>query len=104
MIRASREIRTKTVKPGSSRVSDRRWRKARLLGAAWRAGDSDARFSLIQRWRAFLSLKVGMPWQERLALANEARERNAQTKHRERAKTALKKRELRPYLESTRDL
>jgi hypothetical protein len=52
--------------------------KARLLGAAWRSDDncvvrSKARFSLIQRWRAFRSLKVGKPWRERLALANEAR-------------------------------
>jgi hypothetical protein len=87
----------------SSRMSLRRWRKARSNGAAWRAGDSDARFSLIQRWRAFQSLKVGMPWQERLALANKARARNLARRRREKAKAALEKRELNPFLLSSRD-
>ena len=88
------------VKSVSSRMSLRRWRKARSNGAAWRAGDSGARFSLIQRWRAFRSLKVGMPWQERLALANEARKRNCdERKMRERMDQLC-----RSWQESTGDL
>ena len=75
-------------------------RKAALLSRAFRDGDSDSRFSLVQRWRAYLSLSVGMPWPERLAMANAARARN-------RAARELAKKKVnasRPYLESTRDL
>ena len=61
---------------------------------------SNARFSLSQRWRAFRSLKVGMPWQERLERANAARKRNQERRKVEQAKAAA----LRPFLESTRDL
>lgn len=51
------------------------------------------------RGKAYLSLSVGMPWQQRLELANAARKRNQEA----RALAKKKTESLRPYMESTRD-
>ena len=54
----------------------------------------------MQRHRGYLSLSVGMPWQERLALAMAARKRNREARLLEKAKADA----LRPYFDSTREL
>lgn len=77
-----------------------RERRASRLSAEFRAGDAKAGFSLFQRYRAFKSLILGMPWPERLARANKAWER----KRKEQLERERFDRLSRPYRESTRDL
>jgi hypothetical protein len=77
-----------------------RQRRSSRLSAEWHAGSSEARFSLVQRSHAYMSLAVGMPWQQRLELAMAARKRNQEARKVEKAKADA----LRPYMESTRDL
>jgi hypothetical protein len=88
---------------GSSHTSGWRRRKAGRLSVDFKKGDRDAAWRLKQRYRAILGLQSGMPWQERLALANEARARNLERRRREEAEAALEKRELNPFLLSSRD-
>ena len=90
----------RTVPVGASKGAMKRLRRCSLLSRAFRAGDASAAFSLTRRHRAYLSLSVGMPWQERLALANAARARNKAA----RLEAKTKADSLRPYMESTRDL
>lgn len=89
----------RTVFPSSSARSLIRKRKSSRASLAFKLGNSAARFLLHQRHRAYLSLSVGMPWQQRLELANAARKRNAEA----RAVAKQKADSLRPYMESTRD-
>ena len=77
-----------------------RSRRSSLLSAKFRQGDPDAAYRLFTRALAFKSLAVGMPWQQRLELANAARRRNQEARKLEKAKADA----LRPYMESTRDL
>lgn len=93
----------RTVFPTTSPKSERRVGLASQLSHEFRGGSVDAQFRLAQRYRAYLSLSVGMPWQERLALANEARARNLVRRRREKARAALEKRELEPFMNSSRD-
>jgi hypothetical protein len=90
----------RTVQVGTSRNALRRRRRSSLLSREWSAGSIHARQILSQRHRGFLSLSVGMPWQQRLELANAARKRNREARAVEKAKADA----LRPYMESTRDL
>jgi len=86
--------------PGSSKKALQRARRASLNSRAFRAGSFEAWKSLASRYHAYLSLAVGMPWQERLALANEARKRHRAARKMREAKEAA----MRPYMESTREL
>jgi len=90
----------RTVFPSTNPQSLYRQRKAGLNARAFRGGDSAARLALINRLRGYLSLSVGMPWPERLKLANAARARNKLAREAQAKKAAAS----RPYLESTRDL
>lgn len=90
----------RTVPVGASRTSLRRLNVAGQNSRAFRLGDYDARFSLIQRHRAYLSLSTGMPWPERLQLAMAASARNREARRIQAEKDAAQ----RPYLESSRDL
>ena len=90
----------RNVFPTSNEMSLWRMRRASLLSAEYKAGSRRARGRLSQRHRGYLSLSVGMPWQQRLELANAARKRNQEARKLEQAKASA----LRPYLESTRDL
>ena len=90
----------RTVFQGCSRRARQRRRRASLLSREWNMGSVHACQILSQRHRGYLSLSVGMPWQERIALANAAKARNREARAQEKAKTDA----LRPYLESTRDL
>jgi len=91
---------TRTVDAGCSKAGLYRQRRSSLLSARLSAGDSSAAFRLSRRFRGFLSLSVGMPWQQRIELANAARKRNREARAQEKAKADA----LRPYMESTRDL
>ena len=93
----------RTVVQGSSQRALRRLRRSALLARALLARDSSARLPLFQRWRAYLSLSVGMPWPERLALANAARARNVAARKLEKERTAAQAGD-RKLLEQTRDL
>jgi hypothetical protein len=93
----------RTVFPTTSLKSARRVRRATLLSRAFRLGDGAARFSLQQRHCGFLSLSSGMPWPERLALANAARARNVAARKLEKERTAAQAGD-RKLLEQTRDL
>ena len=90
----------RTIPAGSTLSARKRLRRVSLLSRAFREGDRAAGHSLVARFNAYLSLSVGMPWPERLALANAARTRNKAA--RELAKT--KADAQRPYMESTREL
>jgi hypothetical protein len=83
---------------GSSKWARIRLRKASRLSRLFRLGNLDAAFRLSRRARAYASLAVGMPWQQRLELANAARKRNQEVRKAEKAKADA----LRPYMESTR--
>ena len=54
-----------------------------------------------QRWKAYKSLSVGMPWPERLALANAARARNIAARKAEKERAAVEER-LQRELDQTR--
>jgi hypothetical protein len=86
--------------PDSSRTSRWRTRKATLLSRAFHEGNRDAAWRLQQRYRAFLSLQHGMPWQERLAFANEARRKNREFRIQREQMNEV----CRPWCETTRDL
>jgi hypothetical protein len=81
------------VTPGSSVSARKRLRRASLLSRAFRAGDKRAAKRLFFRGLAYRSLKVGMPWQERLRRANEV---GRLKRERERAEAA-RQAELRRY-------
>ncbi len=85
---------------GSSVSARKRLRRASLLSRAFSAGDKRAAKRLFFRGLAYRSLEVGMPWQERLALANAAGNRNRE----ECMKREQMERLCRPWHESTRDL
>ena len=86
----------RTVFPTLSKKSQRRVKKASVLSQMFRQGDRDAWFRLSRRHRGFLSLSVGMPWDERLRRAREAlRLKRLKQKSQE---------SLAPYLESSRDV
>ncbi len=90
----------RTVPMGASLGALKRLRRISLLSRAFTLGDRKAQQSLSARGAAYLSLSVGMPWPERLALANAARARNRAA----RLEAKQKADASRPYLESTRDL
>ena len=83
---------------GTSSRAFRRLRASSLLSRLFVLGNADAAFRLSRRARAYASLAVGMPWQQRLELANAARKRNQEARKAEKAKADA----LRPYMESTR--
>lgn len=79
----------RTVPVGSSLKALRRLRRSGLLSRAFRAGDSDAQRSMVARRDAYLSLSVGMPWQERLALAAIGRDKYWARVRLEKARAAV---------------
>lgn len=93
-----------TVFPTTNPASLWRKRKATLLSLLWKQGDVYAGWRLRQRRCGYLSLSAGMPMQERLALANAARARNRAARLEAETKATLEKRELTPFMQSSRDL
>ena len=87
------------VFPSTNKKSLERARRSTLNAAAFRSGSGEAKFRLSRRYLAYLSLSVGMPWQQRLELANAARKRNQEKRKQDKEKAAA----LRPYMESTRE-
>lgn len=66
-------------------MAQKRVRKASQESRKLAAGESH---NLFERRIAYLSLSVGMPWQERLKLANAARARNVAARKAAAAKQA----------------
>lgn len=78
----------RTVFPTASLASQRRSRKASLLSLLLKAGDKDAAYRFAQRRRGFLSLSVGTPLLDRIAMANAARARNQEARRLEKERAA----------------
>lgn len=78
-----------------------RWRRRRAgqLSRDFKAGDRDAAWRLLQRYRALIGIKKH-GWERRLALANEARKRYCD----QRRKRVRMDQLCRPWHESTRIL
>jgi len=85
---------------GTSKMANKRKRKASLLSRLWRLGDAQAGFRLSRRQSAYLSLMTGMPWQERLRLAAIGSAKHNAEKRLLKAKQEAQ----RAFEESTRDL
>ena len=84
------------------RTSQWRRRRASLLSSSFRAGDSAAAKSLFLRSAALKGIAMH-GWIARLAKANAAYRAAIECRNRERALDAMKKRELEPFLMSSRD-
>ena len=91
----------RVIFPTTNPKSLERMRRASLLSRAFRLGDRDAQMRLHQRHCCYLSLSTGMPWPERLALANAARARNIAARKLEKERTAVEER-LQRELDQTR--
>ena len=91
----------RTVPMGTSSRARQRFRRSSLLSRAFRLGNRDAAWSLITRHRAYLSLSVGMPWQERLALAAIGRDKYNAARKLEKERAAAQER-LQRELDQTR--
>ncbi len=89
------------VPVGSSLSAMKRLRRSSRESRAWLLRDSGAATSLRTRFRAYLSLSVGMPWQERLRLAGIARDAYWARKRAEKAQAAAQER-LQRELDQTR--
>jgi hypothetical protein len=74
----------RTVPMGTSLRACRRMRRASRESRNFRSFG----LRLMKRGYAYLSLSVGMPWQERLKLANAARARNLETRRQDKERAA----------------
>jgi hypothetical protein len=81
----------------------KRLRRSARDSRALLLGDGSVSQSLRQRWKAYRSLSVGMPWPERLALAAIGRDKYNARRKLEKAQAAAQA-QLERELEQSRDL